>query len=292
MSEQPIPPTQSPPRFTPWVGVVLSFLVSGLGPFLAGKRKQGVAWFAAIFIVGLLWSWIVGLADVPVALALWFLGAAGFALWILMLRKSYLPIPRFKNSLWLLFVGLFVLVSVGKAEIARQITRPFRIPTGAMSPTLEGKRTSVDGSPKSPDHLFVSGCAYWFGKPQRGDVVVFRTDGIAAMEPSQQGQFYVKRVVGLPGERLSVQGERLVVDGKPVETPAVLTKFSCPPMSMPGDLLAGGKVFEVPSDSYFVLGDNRANSYDSRFWGAVPAKNIIGRATKIYWPIDRVGRIE
>jgi len=293
--EQPVPAAQPSPHFKPWVGVVLSFLVSGLAPFLAGRRKQGVAWFAGICTVGLLWSWILGVASVPVVLALWFLGGAGFVLWIVMLCKSYLPIPRFKNSLWLLFVGLFALISVGKGEIARQFTRPFQIPTGAMGPTLEGKRT-VDGSPKSPDHLFVSGCAYWFAKPRRGDVVVFRTDGLAGMHPSQHGQFYVKRIVGLPGDRISIQNGRLMNHGKLVETPVALaTRHYVAGAKLPASaqfLRDEGDVFEVPSRTYFVLGDNSMNSYDSRFWGPVPERNIFGQATKIYWPLDRVGSIE
>jgi signal peptidase I len=294
--EQPVSAAQPPPHFKPWVGVVLSFLVSGLGPFLAGKRRQGVAWFTSILVVGFLWSWIVGTAGVPVVLALCFLGGAGFVLWIVMLCKSYLPIPRFKKSLWLLFAGLFALISVGKGEIARQFTRPFQIPTGAMSPTLEGKRKAVDGSPKSPDHLFVSGCAYWFAKPQRGDVVVFRTDGIAGMDPSQYGQFYVKRIVGLPGDRISIQNGRLMNNGKPVEQPealAVRQYVAGTKLQVGAPFLRDeGEVFEVPAGTYFVLGDNSTNSYDSRFFGPVPAQNLFGRATKIYWPLDRAGTIK
>lgn len=162
-----------------------------------------------------------------------------------------------------------------------------------MSPTLLGNTRNPDGTvEETGDHMFAAMSAYWFSSPKRGDVVVFRTDGIVGMTPRQWGQLYVMRVVGTPADRLSVESNRLCVNGKPLEEPAIFKKLDCPPTPMPQNLLANGQIFEVPSGSYFVMGDNRANSFDSRFWGPVPAKNVIGRASKIYWPLERAGNIE
>src|SRR6266487_2837681 len=151
--EQPAPPVQPPPRFKPWVGVVLSFLVSGLGPFAAGRKKQGVAWFGFLFLYGVFWIWSLGVPSVPLAIAMWGLGGLGFALWVIMLSKSYLPVPRFPIGVWLVVGGLFLLTGVAASQIAFQLTRSFKIPTGGMSPTLQG-RQDADGRAKSADHFF------------------------------------------------------------------------------------------------------------------------------------------
>jgi signal peptidase I len=273
----------------------LSVLIPGAGQFASGRRLVGVIWFLGVVLFTLFYVWSLGARWLPgfspPLLAL----AALLAAWVAMLRNAYKPTPNLQTGAWLLTVIAAVTFLGVMGVMARGIARPFKIPTSAMSPTLQGDTTDPQDRrrvEKSGDHIFVAMTAYWFAKPKRGDIVVFRTDGIAGIPPSQQGQYYIKRVVGLPGDRVSVEMDQLHIDGKPLENPAVLKKFDSPSFPPQMNLLADGKVFEVPAESYFVMGDHRANSYDSRSWGPVPAKNIIGRASRIYWPPERAGNIE
>jgi len=137
--------------------------------------------------------------------------------------------------------------------------------------------------------LFVQTSAYWFAAPSRGDVVVFRTDMLDSPQVPK-GQFYVKRVAALPGEALRIAGGRLLVNERPLQSPAALagTNLSMPHIAFPpGDT----STYVVPAGSCFVVGDNATNSLDSRSYGPIPRASIIGRATKIYWPLPRAGDI-
>lgn len=184
----------------------------------------------------------------------------------------------------------------------------------------------------SGDHLFIDRLSYNFHPPRRGDIVVFQTKGIPEeMRYSWHippDEFYIKRLVGLGGETLSLKQDyiitdvpgpggmpmdvpagHLVVDGHPLSTAtpgfAGLYSFSNPP---PGakeikyqlnhyyghgmlQLLEPGRDFQVRPDYLFVMGDNTMNSLDSRYWGDFPAKEVIGRAFFVYWPLnERFGR--
>lgn len=111
------------------------------------------------------------------------------------------------------------------------------------------------------------------GGPRRGDVVVLRLDGAQDM--------LIKRVVALPGETVAVQGGQVVVDGMPLTEPWAVRQ--------------GGPDYPptlVPEGHVFVMGDNRGHSNDSRSFGPVPLKNIVGHAIFIYWPPDEVGPIK
>ena len=107
--------------------------------------------------------------------------------------------------------------------------------------------------------------AYWFEDPGRGDVIVF----LYPLDPQQK---FVKRVIGLPGETIECKGGIVYIDGKPIEEPYVQGTTS------------EFNATEVPEGYYFVMGDNRQNSADSRSWGFLPREDIIGRAYFVYWP--------
>ncbi len=135
----------------------------------------------------------------------------------------------------------------------------------------------VDGVSMEPrlhngERLMVDKVSYMFHSPARGDVVVF-------VAPPQPTLDYVKRIIALPGDTVSVD------NGIPTVNGVALKEFYVDPHNMgasPTDKLVHNMV--VPAGEYFVMGDNRAESFDSRSWGFLPRKDIIGRATLVYWP--------
>ncbi len=135
----------------------------------------------------------------------------------------------------------------------------FWIPSESMVPTIEVN-----------DKVIVTNFSYWFEGPKRGDVIVFRY-------PLDTKKDYIKRCIGLPGETVEFRDSKLYVNGQLVEEP----------------YLSEGLVFEdygpieVPEGQYFMCGDNRNHSSDSRVWGFVEKRLIIGKAQVIYWPFDR-----
>jgi len=135
----------------------------------------------------------------------------------------------------------------------------FYIPSSSMVPTL------VPG-----ERVLVEKFFYRFTHPQRGDVIVFRY-------PMDKRKNLIKRIVGLPGETILIENGSIYVDDILVKG----DKFSRTYYDL--GFYGEGKHL-IPADSYFVLGDNSRNSDDSRFWGYVPRKNVLGRAFLIYWP--------
>ena len=148
------------------------------------------------------------------------------------------------------------------------VIQAFKIPSSSMRPTL------LEG-----DKLFVNKFIYRFHPPTRGDIIVFRY-------PVDPKKDFIKRLVGFPGETVEIRDGKIYADGKVLDDPASFGKFyyyNHEPYGGPGDKV------KIPDNSFFVLGDNSANSTDSRFWGFVPRKNILGRAIFRWWPPRRIG---
>ncbi len=133
--------------------------------------------------------------------------------------------------------------------------------------------TSMEPNVHNGEYVIVNKTAYWFGhNPQRGDVVVFQA-------PDQPQNDRVKRVIGLPGETVEVRSDGTVyVNGQQLEEPYLPSHHS-----------GTSGTWTVPEDEYFVMGDNRSVSYDSREGGPVPRSNIIGKAWLIIWPLHDWG---
>ena len=139
---------------------------------------------------------------------------------------------------------------------------------------------NVDGTSMEPnlhdkELILVDKWTYMFRAPERGDVIVF----IAPPHPEMD---YVKRVIGLPGDVITIRNTTVIVDGVTLTEPYVAPQNQ-------GNLFANKNITNVvvPANDYFVLGDNRAVSSDSRDWGFVPKANIIGRAAFVYWPVGQ-----
>ena len=152
-----------------------------------------------------------------------------------------------------LSIILFAAINAVSARI--------RVDGASMEPTLQ-----------SGEFVIVNKMAYMLGKPSIGDVIVFHF-------PRDPEQEYIKRIIGLPGDRVEIEDGQVYVNGQ------VLNE----------DYVAASPVYEnawdVPSDSLFVLGDNRNNSSDSHNWGSVPLDYVIGKATFIYWPPTEWGTV-
>lgn len=166
------------------------------------------------------------------------------------------------------------------------------IPSGSMKPTL------VEG-----DRIFVERVSRFFTTPKRGDVMVF----YPPFEPLAQkplavferltGFFckdiaYIKRVIGLPGDKILIKSDfdgkyAVYVNGKRLEEEYILDDYDYIPCS---DKMYCGP-FTVPKNNYFMLGDNRGNSQDSRFWGFLPRDRFVGRAVFLFWPFTRVHKL-
>ncbi|MEP6778037.1 MAG: signal peptidase I [Chthoniobacterales bacterium] len=150
------------------------------------------------------------------------------------------------------------------------------------------------GAVDTGDQVFVDKFSYNFIKPHRGDVFVFRTEHIFGIpdDPETGAPYFIKRLGGLPGDTLRIASPALYVDGalaKGYGFGRVMSAASGYRGYAAGrDYLADPeKTFTVPEQSYFAMGDNSYNSYDSRYWGPVPEENLVGRGLFVYWPFTR-----
>lgn len=134
--------------------------------------------------------------------------------------------------------------------------------------------------PNYPDaeYLLTDKVTYRFNEPQRGDVIVFEP-------PVAPGEEYIKRIIGLPGETVSLQNGKVFINGNMLEEAYLSSTLQ----TIGGAFLGTGQQVQVPANNYFVMGDNRQYSSDSRSWGFVPKENITGRAWFVYWPPTNAG---
>ncbi|HVR73672.1 MAG TPA: signal peptidase I [Planctomycetota bacterium] len=169
--------------------------------------------------------------------------------------------------------------------VTRWVLVPYRIRGPSMRPTLLGRE---DGDRREDgDIVAVSRIAYVLSGPARWDVVVVRHPGGEPMDPPGSGPHEsVKRVVGLPGERIEIQAGRVVANGLELEPPAPLKTSK---VVEKGEY--GRTPVQLGEDEYFLLGDNSYLSSDSRRWGPIPRSMIEGRLVFVLYPPDRVGLV-
>ena len=185
-------------------------------------------------------------------------------------------------------LALILAVAVGLAlGIQALLVKPFRIPSESMIPTLEiNQRVLVDR------------VSYRFSNPDRGDVVVFKPpagadDNRCAVQHSADSACpratkgrsktnFIKRVVAVGGDRLKVIDGRVYLNGKRQREPYARPNRDCSICDLPEEIT-------IPKGQYFMMGDNRGESADSREWGPIPEKWMIGQGFATYWPPSKIG---
>ena len=163
------------------------------------------------------------------------------------------------------------------------VVQAFKIPTGSMENNLLiGDHLLVNKFIVGPTPLAIGRALLPVRPIRRGDIVVFKY-------PDEPDRDFIKRVIGLPGETVELRNKKVYINGKPIDEPYV--HFLSPPSST-GQEVTSADVREnyapvtVPPDHYFVMGDNRDNSQDSRYWGFLPRDYVKGKALLIYWSYE------
>jgi signal peptidase I len=285
------PLTAAPSRLTARriAGIVLSVFVPGLGHVVAGRTRRGLAWLLLeaaappVTILGLVILEASGFEVRPALMlglllvALLFTLSLHVAAPLDLARLPAEPLPRLGRTLLALAVVGAAAIGLGLAEDAigrvafrSRYVQAFRQASGSMTPAL-----------LAGDRVLANRFVYRLREPLRGDVVVFAY-------PVDQQRAFLKRVIGLPGDDLYIDGRRIYVNCRP---PAA----GCEHIEDPWGYYDGkptasgaGKFgpIRVPPGSYFVMGDNRDQSQDSRYWGFVKRDRVMGQAFLIYWSRD------
>ena len=234
-------------------------------------------------------------------------------------ERENLKQHHLQQPLWLEYTASFFPVILIVFVLRSFVAEPFKIPSGSMIPTLlVGDLILVNKSTYGVRLPIINTKILNVGDPQRGDVMVFRY-------PKNPAQKYIKRVVGLPGDVISYQNKRLTINGQAVavqsqgeyfdsdrvtysekfseklgktehlllndrERPAYINAESFPDKSA-CNYGSSGVVCKVPAGHYFMMGDNRDNSADSRYWGFVPEQNIVGKAFFVWMNFGNLKRI-
>lgn len=179
------------------------------------------------------------------------------------------PKPTLSAHIIDFFQTVVVFAAIGTA-IYLFVAQPHKVSGASMFPNFH------DG-----DYIMTDKVTYRFSQPKRGDIVVFKN-------PRDKSQDFIKRITGLPGDRVAIESNQVLVNGRslvePYTNPATATE--------PGSFLQDGQEVTVAEDHYLVLGDNRGRSSDSREWGFISKEEIIGRVFFRYWPKETVGLVE
>lgn len=241
-----------------WLAVFLSGFIPGLGHAYLKQWLSSILFLAGFIAVSMLASVLKG------------------ALVFLAFYHVYVSAPvrrERSHRIVMLFIAGFISISVVLAILAiviRQFVAEARyISSGSMLPTLQVN-----------DRLIIDKMTYQFSIPKRGDIVSFLPT--EALQKQNLHDAFLKRIIGLPGDKVQVKNGSVYINDQPLREDYI-GKDEAPQYELDPQV--------VPPNSYFVLGDNRNNSYDSHYWGFVPRKNIIGKASQRFYPFDRAGSL-
>jgi signal peptidase I len=256
----------------------------GIG-LVAVQAVAVVVWLAAGVATGLKGKWtslVVGFVFWPV----WVVAAlrlarprSKWAQWWYTTDKLERARARTDSRHYRALVATGLVLSLALVAVLFGFFKAYRIPSSSMEPTLHCPRPNDGCTADEADRVVVLRYALG-GDPHRGTLIAYRSIPEASERCGSPPGTFLHRVVGLPGDRVSGQYDAILVNGEALEEPY-----------LPAELTSRGEfaAVTVPGGHYFVLGDNRTQSCDSRVWGAVPRENVIGRVVFRYWPPGRIG---
>lgn len=172
------------------------------------------------------------------------------------MNTSTSPENNKQESFWKELAKLLAIAAVIVVPFRAYVAQPFIVDGASMDPTFT-----------NGEYLIVDELTYHFATPERGSVLIFKF-------PKDTSKYFIKRVIGLPGETVSIKNGKVFIDGKELFEPYV--KFTS------DNTLS----YTLAQGEYFVMGDNRSASADSRLWGPVPAQDIVGRPILRLWPLS------
>src|SRR3954469_9336443 len=189
----------------------------------------------------------------------------------------------FKKSVLREYFESIVIAVILALFVRTWVVQAFKIPTGSMENNLLiGDHLLVNKFIFGPTPLAIGRAVLPVRAPRRGDIIVFKY-------PAEPERDFIKRVIGLPGETVELRNKKVYINGQPIDEPYV--HFLSPPSSdyqevATYDVRERYGPVTVPQDQYFVMGDNRDNSQDSRYWGFLPRSYVKGKALMVYWSYE------
>jgi signal peptidase I len=208
-------------------------------------------------------------------------------------KPSRNPVDRLFPNLshgWRVAIDWVVTIAGAVAivlAIKAWVVNPYRIPSSSMEPTLHCARPEQGCEAATSDRVLANRFIYRFRDPKRGEIVVFKTPPLAKQKCGAGGTF-VKRVIGLPGDVWTERAGYVYIDGARLDEPYIHADRRDSQTLTLADIPPRHTLTRIPKDEYLMMGDNRASSCDSRVWGLVPRKNLIGEVFATYWPPSRI----
>src|SRR6266571_464980 len=208
-------------------------------------------------------------------------------------RKARNPVDRLFPNLphgWRVAIDWIITIAGAVAivlAIKAWVVNPYRIPSSSMEPTLHCARPAQGCEARTSDRVLACRFCYHLRSPRRGDIVVFNTPKLAKQECGSEGTF-VKRLIGLPGDVWEERAGYVYIDGKKLDEPYIKPARRDGRTLGLSDIPPRNTYTRIPKDYYLMMGDKRKSSCDSRVWGLVPKKNLIGKVFATYWPPSRI----
>lgn len=265
-----------------WIAGLLSFFVPGLGQVYNGEATKGLFYYFLLSVWGgLVFSLLYEILKHPTTRTslgiLFLLVSITLAAYLFITFESIRRAIRIGtghvlkpyNRWYIYLIVILVVTGVDQCvsfAVRDNILQPYQIPTESMQPTIE-----------AGDHVLCNQLYYRFHNPQREDLVIFNS-------PTNESDRYIKRIVGMPGDEIELRENVLFLNGREVDESYT---GNDQPANCPGYRLSNFGPITVPENEYFVLGDDRCNSLDSRSFGTVKRHSIQGRAIFIYFSWDK-----